>query len=242
MLEHGELLAKPFQSLRVDGRCDDPGAAAGIGEDGTPGIDNHRVPIGLATTGMCAGLRRRHDVGEILYRAGAQEGLPVRFAGGVGECSGQGQHVHTFRGHPAEQFRKAEVVADRDAQPAPGRVDVALVAALLLGVSLAIGRLAACLREHEQTECPDGSQDLGWQPRVKVGCRVDGERLQPDARRPRRTLKNLFQEAGVPPWRRERLPMLYKGADLVWVPGLGVDARFSATAGEAGLIPEWRTR
>jgi tRNA(Ile)-lysidine synthase len=77
---------------------------------------------------------------------------------------------------------------------------------------------------------------------LSVRLRSGGERLQPDARRPRRTLKNLFQEAGVPPWRRERLPLLYKGADLVWVPGLGIDARFSATAGEAGLIPEWRTR
>jgi tRNA(Ile)-lysidine synthase len=77
---------------------------------------------------------------------------------------------------------------------------------------------------------------------LSVRLRSGGERLQPDARRPRRTLKNLFQEAGVPPWRRERLPLLYKGADLVWAPGLGIDARFSATAGEAGLIPEWRTR
>ena len=49
--------------------------------------------------------------------------------------------------------------------------------------------------------------------------RAGGERLQPDARRPRRTLKNLFQEAGVPPWERDRLPLLFCGDDLVWVPG-----------------------
>jgi tRNA(Ile)-lysidine synthase len=64
--------------------------------------------------------------------------------------------------------------------------------------------------------------------------------LQPDARRPRRTLKNLFQEAGVPPWQRERLPLLYRGADLVWAPGLGIDARFQSPRKSSGFMPEWR--
>lgn len=76
--------------------------------------------------------------------------------------------------------------------------------------------------------------------RLKGGCfevrlRSGGERLQPHPRRPRRTLKNLFQEAGVPPWTRERMPLLFCGADLVWAPGLGVDARYQGK----GLLPEW---
>jgi len=74
---------------------------------------------------------------------------------------------------------------------------------------------------------------------VQLRLRNGGERLQPDSRRPRRTLKNLFQEAGVPPWRRDRLPLLFCGDDLVWVPGLGVDARYRASAGAPGLQPEW---
>jgi tRNA(Ile)-lysidine synthase len=73
-----------------------------------------------------------------------------------------------------------------------------------------------------------------------VRLRAGGERLQPDPRRPRRTLKNLFQEAGVPPFERERLPLLFCGEDLVWVPGLGVDARYQARAGARGVLPEWR--
>ncbi|HEX5477401.1 MAG TPA: tRNA lysidine(34) synthetase TilS, partial [Burkholderiales bacterium] len=35
---------------------------------------------------------------------------------------------------------------------------------------------------------------------LTIGLRRGGERLQPDALRPRRTLKNLFQEAGIAPW------------------------------------------
>jgi tRNA(Ile)-lysidine synthase len=75
---------------------------------------------------------------------------------------------------------------------------------------------------------------------LMLSLRRGGERLQPDARRPRRTLKNLFQEAGIPPWERERLPMLYCGDDLVWVPGLGIDARYQADRGAEGIVPEWR--
>ena len=73
-----------------------------------------------------------------------------------------------------------------------------------------------------------------------VRLRSGGERLQPHARRPRRTLKNLFQEAGVPPAERDRLPLLFCGDDLVWVPGIGVDARYQAPAGARGVVPEWR--
>jgi len=75
---------------------------------------------------------------------------------------------------------------------------------------------------------------------LEVKLRSGGERLQPDARRPRRTLKNLFQEAGVPPWERERLPLLYRGDDLVWAPRLGIDHRYRSGGNRAGWVPEWR--
>jgi tRNA(Ile)-lysidine synthase len=75
---------------------------------------------------------------------------------------------------------------------------------------------------------------------LRVRPRSGGERLQPDPRRPRRTLKNLFQEAGVPPWERDRLPLIVCGGDVVWVPGLGVDARYQAGKKGFGVLPEWR--
>jgi len=76
--------------------------------------------------------------------------------------------------------------------------------------------------------------------KLAVKLRSGGERLQPDAKRPRRTLKNLFQEAGVPPWERERLPLIYSGDALVWVPGLGVDCDYAAGNKQTGWVPEWR--
>jgi tRNA(Ile)-lysidine synthase len=77
---------------------------------------------------------------------------------------------------------------------------------------------------------------------VQLRLRQGGERLQLDSRRPRRTLKNLFQEAGLPPWQRDRLPLLFCGEDLVWAPGIGVDIRYRTPAGGAGLVPQWRSR
>jgi len=74
---------------------------------------------------------------------------------------------------------------------------------------------------------------------LQVKLRSGGERLQPDARRPRRTLKNLFQEAGVPPWQRARMPLIYRGDDLVWAPGLGIDSRYQNAEKRAGWVPEW---
>ena len=79
---------------------------------------------------------------------------------------------------------------------------------------------------------------LGGQP-VAVRVRRGGERLQPDSRRPRRSLKNLLQEAKVPPWQRERLPLIFHGEALVWVPGVGVDCAYQATRKEPALLPDW---
>ena len=76
--------------------------------------------------------------------------------------------------------------------------------------------------------------------RLEIRLRSGGERFQPDARRPRRTLKNLFQEAGIPPWQRERLPLLFCGDQLVWVPGLGIDVRYQAGVKDLGWLPQWR--
>ncbi len=74
----------------------------------------------------------------------------------------------------------------------------------------------------------------------EIRLRSGGERLRLAANRPRRTLKNLFQEAGVPPWERERLPLLYCRDRLVWAPGLGVDVEFRPPRSSPGIAAEWR--
>jgi tRNA(Ile)-lysidine synthase len=66
--------------------------------------------------------------------------------------------------------------------------------------------------------------------------RQGGEALRPFANSPSRTLKNLLQEHQVPPWLRDRLPLLYCGEALVCVPSVAIAAEFSANTGEAGVV------
>jgi len=44
-----------------------------------------------------------------------------------------------------------------------------------------------------------------------------------------------LQETGVPPWERERLPLLCCGERVAWVAGLGVDVAFACAPGEGGI-------
>lgn len=75
---------------------------------------------------------------------------------------------------------------------------------------------------------------------VTIRVRQGGERLQPDCTRPRRSLKNLFQEAGMPPWSRQTLPLLYSGDKLAAAVGIGIDCSFHAQPDEAGIMLEWQ--
>jgi tRNA(Ile)-lysidine synthase len=55
--------------------------------------------------------------------------------------------------------------------------------------------------------------------------RAGQERLRVAANRPSKSLKSLFQESSIAPWRRSWLPLIYLDTDLVFVAGLGMDAR-----------------
>ena len=74
---------------------------------------------------------------------------------------------------------------------------------------------------------------------VRVRTRRGGERIRVREQGPRRALKDLLQESGVPPWQRGRLPLVFCGDELAWVPGIGPAWEFRARPGEAGLRPVW---
>ncbi|BBP03475.1 tRNA(Ile)-lysidine synthase [Sulfuriferula plumbiphila] len=103
---------------------------------------------------------------------------------------------------------------------------------------LALDQLGASLGFTHVTGQGLDRAKLGHAP-VTIRLRQGGERFRPDCRRPRRSLKNLLQESAIPPWQRDRLPLLYCGATLVWVAAIGVDCAWQAPAGAAGIQPEW---
>jgi tRNA(Ile)-lysidine synthase len=75
--------------------------------------------------------------------------------------------------------------------------------------------------------------------RLRIASRVGGERFKPDLAKPTRTLKHLLQEANIPPWQRERLPLIYCDDTLALVPGIGVECTLQARAEETGLTIVW---
>ena len=75
---------------------------------------------------------------------------------------------------------------------------------------------------------------------INIRLRQGGEYFQPDCKRPKRRLKDLLQTANLPPWERDRLPLIYSGDDLIQVPGIGVACNWQAKFAKAALCIEWR--
>lgn len=74
---------------------------------------------------------------------------------------------------------------------------------------------------------------------LRVAGRVGGEELRVNAGGPRRALRLLLQEAGVPPWRRGALPLLWSGSELVAVADRWVSADHAPSPVEAGYSVVW---
>lgn len=75
---------------------------------------------------------------------------------------------------------------------------------------------------------------------LQVRFRRGGERCKPRGRHRSQTLKKLFQEYDIPPWLRERVPLIYRHDELVAVGDYWVCEGYSAEADEAGLLLHWQ--
>ena len=67
---------------------------------------------------------------------------------------------------------------------------------------------------------------------LKVRLRRGGERLRPHDQAHTRDLRDLLQKAGVPPWQRGRLPLVYAGDELLAVADLWHTAAAETLFGE----------
>ncbi|HEX3098810.1 MAG TPA: tRNA lysidine(34) synthetase TilS [Usitatibacter sp.] len=144
------------------------------------------------------------------------------------------------------------------------RVRIALPDAMLVrhrGVARAVSGMDAAApdawrvawRGETLLELGDGRGSVRFSPAVGEGLarelasegdwhfgdRRGGERVRLGPARPSRTLKNLLREAAVPEWDRGRLPLLFRGEAVAWVPGIGVAAEFACPRGAAGILPAW---
>ena len=81
------------------------------------------------------------------------------------------------------------------------------------------------------------SRWLGEEP-LLLRSRTGGERLKPHPTRPSKRLKQIFQEARIPEYRRQSLPLLWRDSRLIYVAGIGPDVRLLVSEGERVRI-DW---
>ena len=90
------------------------------------------------------------------------------------------------------------------------------------------------------SDCTDDCSTLpqSWLAEgLAVRFRSGGERFKPQGRGHHHSLKDLFQENGIVPWMRDRVPLIYRGDELTALGDLSV----SAAADEAPASePRWR--
>jgi tRNA(Ile)-lysidine synthase len=78
---------------------------------------------------------------------------------------------------------------------------------------------------------------LGAEP-LELRPRTGGERFKPHPTRPSKRLKQIFQEAHVPEYERPALPLVWRDGRLIYVAGVGPDARMLVAEGERVRI-DW---
>ena len=83
-----------------------------------------------------------------------------------------------------------------------------------------------------------GGVDASALRACELRARRGGERFQSHAAGSPRGLKKQYQSAGVPQWERSG-PLVLSAGRLLYVPGLGIDARW-LQSGEGGLTLAWR--
>ncbi len=76
---------------------------------------------------------------------------------------------------------------------------------------------------------------------LMIRYRRGGETIKPEQSRPTRRLNALLQAASIPPWQRERLPLLFIDVDLALLPDIAIDVRYQAKPDEMGLQVIWQT-
>jgi len=75
---------------------------------------------------------------------------------------------------------------------------------------------------------------------LTVRLRRGGERIRPAGDRHTRELRDLFQQAALPPWRRQACPLLYAGGELIAVADLWQTERAASLFEGLGARLCWR--
>jgi tRNA(Ile)-lysidine synthase len=149
--------------------------------------------------------------------------LPVAAAGAAWPCPAGELRLH------AGQLRMVRVQSAAGAPPQPLHIDL----------SRAGRHSVPGWRGVFEVRCIDrGGLEPERLRQCELRARAGGEQFQRSLRSVPRSLKKQFQAAGVPAWRRDG-PLVFDGAELLYVPGLGIDARARADGAKRLLDLRW---
>ncbi|HJU25196.1 MAG TPA: tRNA lysidine(34) synthetase TilS [Rhodanobacteraceae bacterium] len=76
-------------------------------------------------------------------------------------------------------------------------------------------------------------------PSLRVRFRRGGERIRPVGDAHTRELRDLFQRSGIPPWRRGRIPLVFRGDELLAVGDLWTSTEGVSYFDACGVRLEW---
>ena len=76
---------------------------------------------------------------------------------------------------------------------------------------------------------------------VEIRFRQGGEVFKPAGKKHTTTLKKYFQEKGIPPWIRDRTPLIYCDDQLVSVSDLCIVDQFTAQENSEGWLVSWKS-
>lgn len=72
---------------------------------------------------------------------------------------------------------------------------------------------------------------------LRVGFREGGEKIKLHGHQHHKSLKTLWQEWAIPPWERDRIPLLFHRNELIAVVGYGLSEQCELKVGQEGYLP-----
>ncbi|MGB5396951.1 MAG: tRNA lysidine(34) synthetase TilS [Gammaproteobacteria bacterium] len=98
-------------------------------------------------------------------------------------------------------------------------------------------RLGEHISVRAAMDCTPGLDMRLLDEQLSLRFRRSGERLQVSGKAHHQRLKKLMQEAGIPPWQRARIPLLYVNDEIACVCGYWLADAYVAKPGDPGWLP-----
>lgn len=106
------------------------------------------------------------------------------------------------------------------------------------GAPLCLPAKIGVLALHD-TATDTTAQGAAFDPTLQIRFRRGGEHIKPDGNPHTRELRDLLQQASIPPWQRDRIPLIFHGDELIAVGDLWISAAGKSLLDARGVRIKW---